>query len=76
MHTLRTHCRCLEGMIGDTLGASRALLCMSVAASLNVAVTRTPFATALILTTLSGQADVAVPALASALVSLFATEGW
>jgi hypothetical protein len=48
---------------------------MSVAASLNVAVTRTPFATALILTTLSGQADVAVPVLASALVSLFATEG-
>ena len=40
---------------------------------LNTAITRTPFATSLILTALSGHPEVAVPCLASALVSLFLT---
>jgi len=42
-------------------------------AGLNTAITRTPFATSLILTALSGHPEVAVPCLASALVALFMT---
>ena len=42
-------------------------------AGLNTAITRTPFATSLILTALSGHPEVAVPCLASSLVSLFLT---
>lgn len=42
-------------------------------AGVNTAITRTPFATSLILTALSGHPEVAVPCLASALVSLFLT---
>lgn len=51
------------------------LVCLSVCwhAGLNTAITRTPFATSLILTALSGHPEVAVPCLASALVSLFMT---
>ena len=45
----------------------------SGAVGLNTAITRTPFATSLILTALSGHPEIAVPCLASALVSLFLT---
>ncbi len=48
-------------------------MCMSFAAGLNVAVTRTPFASPLILATLSGQPNVMAPALCAALASLFVT---
>lgn len=53
--------------------ASPALMCMCFAAGLNVAVTRTPFASPLILTTLSGAPNVAAPALCASLASLFIT---
>lgn len=46
---------------------------MSCPAGLNTAITRTPFATSLILTALSGHPEVAVPCLASSLVALFLT---
>lgn len=42
-------------------------------AGLNTAITRTPFATSLILTALSGHPEIAVPCLASSLVALFLT---
>ena len=44
-----------------------------ICAGLNTAITRTPFATSLILTDLSGHPEVAVPCLAASLVSLFLT---
>lgn len=44
-----------------------------LSAGLNTAITRTPFATSLILTALSGHPEVAVPCLASSLVALFLT---
>ena len=44
-----------------------------LSAGLNTAITRTPFATSLILTTLSGHPEIAVPCLASSLVALFLT---
>ena len=53
--------------------ASPALMCMCFAAGLNVAVTRTPFASPLILATLSGQPNIMAPALCAALASLFVT---
>ena len=53
--------------------ASPVLLCMCFAAGLNVAVTRTPFASPLILATLSGQPNIMAPALCAALASLFVT---
>lgn len=46
---------------------------MCVAASLDVAITRTPFGTALILASLSGQPNILQPVGASALVSLMLT---
>ena len=55
------------------VAASPVLLCMCFAAGLNVAVTRTPFASPLILTCLSGQPTVMTPALCAALASLFVT---
>ncbi|CAM9371506.1 unnamed protein product [Ectocarpus sp. 6 AP-2014] len=55
------------------VAASPALLCMCFAAGLNVAVTRTPFASPLILAILSGQPNVMAPALCAALASLFVT---
>lgn len=51
--------------------ASPTLLCMCFAAGLNVSVTRTPLATPLILTTISGQPNVAVPTLCASLAALF-----
>lgn len=53
--------------------ASPTLVCVCFAAGLNVAVTRTPFASPLILTTLSGAPNVAAPALCASLASLFIT---
>lgn len=53
--------------------ASPALMCMSFAAGLNVAVTRTPFASPLILATLSGAPNIAAPVLCASLASLFVT---
>lgn len=50
------------------------LFAMCVAAGLNTSITRTPLGTTIILTTLCGQAGVAVPALASALVALYCTK--
>ena len=44
-----------------------------LSAGLNTAITRTPFATSLILTALSGHPEIAVPCLASSLVALFLT---
>eukprot|EP00877_Chromochloris_zofingiensis_P002746 jgi/Chrzof1/12472/Cz06g35170.t1 len=52
------------------------LISMCTAAGLNTAITRTPFATALILTTLCGQPQVAAPTLCAALVSFFLTMDW
>lgn len=46
---------------------------MCFAAGLNVAVTRTPFASPMILAILSGQPNVSAPALCAALASLFVT---
>ena len=57
----------------DGFAASPVLLCMCFAAGLNVAVTRTPFASPLILATLSGQPNIMAPALCAALTSLFIT---
>ncbi|CAM9861958.1 unnamed protein product [Phaeothamnion confervicola] len=54
---------------------SPTLACMSLAAGLNVSVTRTPFASTLILTGLCGVPDVAAPVLAAALTALFLTHG-
>lgn len=53
--------------------ANPTLVCMCFAAGLNVAATRTPFASPLILTTLSGAPNVAGPALCASLASLFIT---
>lgn len=53
--------------------AGPALLCMCFAAGLNVAITRTPFASPLILACLSGQSNITTPALCAALASLFVT---
>ena len=55
------------------VAASPVLMCMCFAAGLNVAVTRTPFASPLILATLSGQPNIMAPALCAALASLFVT---
>lgn len=52
---------------------SSVLMAMCFAAGLNVAVTRTPFASPLILSTLAGQPNVMAPALCAALASLFVT---
>lgn len=52
---------------------SPALMCMCFAAGLNVAITRTPFASPLILATLSGQPNITAPAVSAALASLFVT---
>lgn len=49
---------------------------MAMSAGLNTAITRTPFATTLILTTLSGHPEVAGPAITSALTSFFLTMNW
>lgn len=49
------------------------LPCMTIAAGLETAVTRTPLSTTLILANLSGHTGVIVPCLASAIVSLFLT---
>ena len=57
----------------EVFAASPALMCMCFAAGLNVAVTRTPFASPLILACLSGQPNVMAPALCAALASLFVT---
>lgn len=46
---------------------------MCFAAGLNVAVTRTPFASPLILVTLSGQPNISAPAICASLASLFIT---
>lgn len=46
---------------------------MCFAAGLNVAVTRTPFSSPMILAILSGQPNVSAPALCAALASLFVT---
>lgn len=46
---------------------------VTLSAGLNTAITRTPFATSLILTALSGHPEIAVPCLASSLVALFLT---
>lgn len=54
-------------------GLPDVVVAMTMAAGLNTAITRTPFATSLILTALSGHPEVAVPCLASALVALFMT---
>ena len=53
--------------------ATPALLCMSFAAGLNVAVTRTPFASPLILAVLSGQPNIAAPVTCASLAALFIT---
>ena len=55
-------------------GFPAVLFAMAFASGLNTAITRTPLATPLILTTLCGQANVAVPCLAAALVSLLVTK--
>ncbi|CAM9243784.1 unnamed protein product, partial [Laminaria digitata] len=52
---------------------SGALITMSFAAGLNVAVTRTPFASPLILTVLSGQPNIAAPVICASLAALFIT---
>ena len=49
------------------------LITMSFAAGLNVAVTRTPFASPLILAVLSGQPNIAAPVTCASLASLFIT---
>lgn len=49
------------------------LLAMTIAAGVNVSITRTPFSTPLILMTLSGHPEVMVPALSSSLTALFLT---
>ncbi|KAK9806589.1 hypothetical protein WJX73_005358 [Symbiochloris irregularis] len=49
------------------------LPCMTIAAGLETAITRTPLSTTLILANLSGHTGVIVPCLASALTSLFLT---
>lgn len=48
-------------------------MAMCFAAGLNVAVTRTPFASPLILAALAGQPNITAPALCAALASLFVT---
>ncbi|CAN0390371.1 unnamed protein product, partial [Laminaria digitata] len=53
--------------------ATPALVCMSFAAGLNVAVTRTPFSSPLILAALSGQPDVTAPVICASLAALFIT---
>ncbi|CAM9780961.1 unnamed protein product [Pylaiella littoralis] len=70
--------RALQSITDDALppglvAASPALLCMCFAAGLNVAVTRTPFASPLILACLSGQSNITAPAICAALASLFVT---
>ncbi|CAN0452939.1 unnamed protein product, partial [Hapterophycus canaliculatus] len=60
-------------LLPSMVSASPALMCMCFAAGLNVAVTRTPFASPLILATLSGEPNIMAPALCAALVSLFVT---
>lgn len=53
--------------------ASPVLMSMCFEAGLNAAVTRTPFASPMILVTLSGQPNISAPALCAALVSLLVT---
>ena len=53
--------------------ATPALLCMSFAAGLNVAVTRTPFSSPLILAALSGQPNITAPVICGSLAALFIT---
>ncbi|CAM9457455.1 unnamed protein product [Chrysoparadoxa australica] len=60
-------------LLPSWLSSSAPVASMSVSAGLNVGITRTPFATALLLTTLSGQSSVAVPVLAASLTALFLT---
>ncbi|KAJ8908885.1 hypothetical protein NDN08_005589 [Rhodosorus marinus] len=47
--------------------------CLCIAAGINVAVTRTAFATSIILVALSGQVNAASPVLAASLASIFST---
>lgn len=53
--------------------ASPTLVCMCFAAGLNVAVTRTPFSSPLILANLWGQPNIITSALCAAIASLFVT---
>lgn len=55
------------------VNVSPVLISMSFAAGLNVAVTRTPFASPLILAVLSGQPNIAAPVTCASLASLFIT---
>ncbi|CAD7697947.1 unnamed protein product, partial [Ostreobium quekettii] len=57
-------------------GLPPVITAMAMSAGLNTAITRTPFATTLILTTLSGHPEVAAPAIASALTAFFLTMNW
>ncbi len=57
----------------EVVAASPVLLCMCFAAGLNVAVTRTPFASPLILASLAGQPNIMAPGMCAALASLFVT---
>ena len=52
---------------------SIALMTMAGAAGLNASITRTPFATSLILTSLSGHLEILPPILCTALISFFIT---
>ncbi|CAM9352397.1 unnamed protein product, partial [Hapterophycus canaliculatus] len=60
-------------VLPGVVAATPVLMSMCFAAGLNVAVTRTPFASPLILATLSGQPNIMAPALCAALASLFVT---
>ena len=53
--------------------ATPALVCMSFAAGLNTAVLRTPFASPLILSALSGQPNITAPMLCASLTTLSVT---
>jgi H+/Cl- antiporter ClcA len=67
----------LRLFLGDWLpmdGFPHVLFAMTFAAGLNTAITRTPVATPIILTTLCGQPEAAVPCLSAAMVALFMTK--
>lgn len=49
------------------------MACLCIAAGINVAVTRTAFASSIILVSLSGELNAAAPVLAASLVSIFVT---
>lgn len=70
------HLAAAAALPADALaGAPPVVFAMCAASGLTTAVTRTPLATPLILATLSGQGNVAAPALAAALTALFLTRG-